>query len=110
MQLLVEETLSKDSRSCSFENESEVSAQSHFSEDSKFVFEKYQNTIKRKVSKYFSISRTKRDYGENLSNRDACKIVGFALWVLYRFRRLWDRYYWRSSPDLRNFEVVQAGR
>ena len=32
-----------------------------------------------------------------------------ALWILYRFRRLWDRYYQRSSPDLRNFEVVQAG-
>ena len=33
-----------------------------------------------------------------------------APWVLYRFRRLWDHYYERSSSDLRNFEVVQAGR
>ena len=101
MQLLVEETLSEDSQSFSFEDESEVSIKSYSSEDSNVVTKKYQNTFQ-----YQELSEIMERTG--VSNRDACKIVNACLkdlgvacasYVLdpAKFRR--QRKHWRKIAD-----------
>ena len=63
---------------------------------------------KQGVNKGFDagVDKSLEDLVGNTEQRDRA----ITLWVLYRFRRLRDRDYKRSSPDLRDCEMAHAGR